>query len=168
MTDRAAVAGTRAGIVTRLAAFIVDAVVVTIISRGAVWVLSATARALRQFAPPIDLAQLLVAFVPLVIVIYCVGFWWLIGQTPGKWLLGIKVVAVGGGRLTLGRALLRQIGYVISAVPCYLGFLWILGPERRGWHDRLAGTEVVYVARRHEPAAPGGHPLGGFGHPATV
>jgi uncharacterized RDD family membrane protein YckC len=40
---------------------------------------------------------------------------------------------------------------VVSALPCYLGFLWILGPQRRGWHDRLAGTEVVYVARKRQP-----------------
>ncbi len=126
---------------------------------------------LRRFAPPFDLGALLLALVPLVVFGYNVGFWWLTGQTPGKWLLGIKVVPVGGGRLTFGRAVVRTLGYVVSAVPCYLGFLWILGDDRRGWHDWLARTEVVYVPRRpepEEPHEPGNHALTGFGRHATV
>jgi uncharacterized RDD family membrane protein YckC len=73
--------------------------------------------------------------------------------------------------LKFGRAALRVFGYLISAVPCYLGFFWILGRQRRGWHDKIADTEVVYVARHHEPEEPhnpddGG--LTGLGRPATV
>jgi uncharacterized RDD family membrane protein YckC len=95
----------------------------------------------------------------------------LTGQTPGKWLLGIKVVPLGGGRLRLGRAALRVVGYLVSAVPCYLGFLWILGHQRRGWHDRIADTEVVYVARHHEPEEPhepDDRAFNGLGRPLTV
>jgi uncharacterized RDD family membrane protein YckC len=169
MTDgRAAVAGARAGAVTRLAAFVIDAVIMAGVLQGTAWLLDAAARVLRTFAPPIDLGSLVIALVPLLVFAYNVGFWWLTGQTPGKWLLGIKVVAVGGGRLKLRRAALRQIGYVISAIPCYLGFLWILGRNRRGWHDRIARTEVVYVPRRHEHQEPGGNMLSGLGRTATV
>jgi uncharacterized RDD family membrane protein YckC len=149
MTDaRAAEAGRRAGAVSRLVAFVVDALIVTAALRGTSWLLNAMANTLRRFAPPIDLAALLPAIVPLLVIAYNVGFWWLAGQTPGKWLLGIKIVPVEGGRLTLRRALLRCLAYILSALPFYLGFFWILGPTRRGWHDRIARTEVVYVPRR--------------------
>ena len=79
--------------------------------------------------------------------LYNIVFWRFGGQTPGKWLLGLRVVALGGGRVGIGRAALRFAGYLLSALPFYLGFLWVLGPERRGFHDRLAGTEVVYTRR---------------------
>ena len=75
---------------------------------------------------------------------YNVGFWVLSGQTPGKWVLGVRVMRKDGTRLTLGNALLRQVGYWISAIFC-LGFLWILfDNKRQGFHDKLAGTIVTY------------------------
>jgi hypothetical protein len=36
-------------------------------------------------------------------------------------------------------------GYLVSALPFYLGFLSVLGRRRLSWHDRFAHTEVVYV-----------------------
>jgi uncharacterized RDD family membrane protein YckC len=88
---------------------------------------------------------------PLLVIVYVVGFWRASGQTPGKWVMGIRVVALGGGPVGIVRCLLRLFGYLVSALPLYLGFVWILGPLRRGWHDHLAGTQVVYVAQ--QPAA---------------
>ena len=136
----------RAGLVTRLTAFAIDAAILSLAVATATWLLDVAARAARRFAPPIDLPSVLLACVPLLIVAYHVGFWRASGQTPGKWLMGIRVVTIGGGRLGVGRCCVRLFGYLISTVPVYLGFAWILGPQRRGWHDRLAGTAVVYVA----------------------
>jgi uncharacterized RDD family membrane protein YckC len=65
----------------------------------------------------------------------------------------VKIVAAGGAPIGFRRSVVRLVGYVLSALPCYLGFLWILGPQRRAWHDRLAGTEVVYLAARRRPVA---------------
>ena len=39
--------------------------------------------------------------------------------------------------------MLRYIGYIISGAIFYIGFLMILGGEKRGLHDRIAGTYVV-------------------------
>ena len=142
---------TRAGLVSRTAAFAADAVILAVSLRMTAWILTGTAHALHRFAPPINLGALVLASTPLVVAIYLVAFWTVLGQTPGKWLLGVKVVAQGGGPIGLRRSLVRLFGYLVSALPCYLGFLWILGPQRRGWHDRLAGTEVVYVASRRRP-----------------
>jgi len=145
----------RAGVVSRLGAFVVDAVIVAVSLRTTVWILEGTAHTLRKFAPPVDLGALVLAMAPLVIAIYNVAFWTVLGQTPGKWLLGVKIVAAGGAPVGLRRSLVRLVGYLLSALPCYLGFLWILGPQRRGWHDHLAGTEVVYLAARRRPVGRG-------------
>ena len=58
--------------------------------------------------------------------------------------MGIRVVCTDGTRVRFGNAIRRQIGYFISAT-LFLGYLWILVDNRRqGWHDKLAGTMVVY------------------------
>ena len=143
-----AVATRRAGLVTRGGAFVVDALVLLVLLRGTYWLLNASARTLRHFAPPVDFGEILLAGFPFVVAAYHVAFWRAVGQTPGKWLMGVKIVPEEGGPLLLGRTLLRLFGYLLSALPFYLGFLWILCPERLGWHDRLARTEVVYAPRR--------------------
>jgi uncharacterized RDD family membrane protein YckC len=146
----------RAGFVTRLAAGIADALILFVLLRGTVWLLTASAKMLRRFAPPVNLATLVLVCAPLLVALYHLSFWRLRGQTPGKWLLGVRVVALGGGRLRVGQGALRIVGYLFSALPFYLGYLWILGPERRGLHDRLARTEVVYdrPARASLPIGP--------------
>ena len=78
---------------------------------------------------------------------YFLFFWSLSGQTLGKLLTGGRVVdgrGGGGGALGASRAALRLVGAVLSAVPLGAGFLGLwTDTERRGWHDRLAGTKVV-------------------------
>jgi len=66
------------------------------------------------------------------------------GQTLGKMAAGIRVVSAGAGdSLDLGRALMRTLVWLVLAVPAGLGFLTLLGRDRRGLHDRFAGTRVV-------------------------
>ena len=75
--------------------------------------------------------------------------WAVWGQTPGKRLLGLKIVAVHSPRLTFAQVLLRAGGYMAACLPLHLGLLaaaW--HPRRQGWHDRLAGTLVVDVSGR--------------------
>jgi uncharacterized RDD family membrane protein YckC len=144
--------GARAGAVTRFGAFFADAVVVAVGLQLTDWLLRAVRRTLGHFAPPVRLDTILAALVPVIVGSYLVAFWTILGQTPGKILMGIKVVPLGGGRMTFGRSLVRLAGYLVSALPLYLGLLWMLGPRRRGWHDLLAHTEVRYV-RRHVVSA---------------
>jgi uncharacterized RDD family membrane protein YckC len=155
-------ASARAGFVSRLAAFFIDALILTFSIRSAAWLLLATGKALGRFAPPWNPRAILVALVPAIAAIYNILFWTISGQTPGKWLLGLRVVALNerpreatGIRhgLSLTRATLRLLGYVVSAMPLYAGFLAVLGPERRAWHDRIARTEVVFVPRQRPKAA---------------
>ena len=49
-----------------------------------------------------------------------------------------------GRPLGYGKAFLRFVGYIISALVASLGFLWIgFDGRRQGWHDKIAGTLVT-------------------------
>jgi uncharacterized RDD family membrane protein YckC len=74
-----------------------------------------------------------------------VAFWALVGQTPGMRLLSIHLDAGGSREIGLRRALRRLLAIPLSLLPLGLGFLAILlDPRRRGWHDKIAGTMVLY------------------------
>lgn len=76
---------------------------------------------------------------------YFVLFWVLIGATPGKQILGLKIIRTSTEPLGWIRAVVRFFGYFISAIVFFLGFLWVFVDGRRqGWHDKLADTFVVY------------------------
>jgi len=154
--DEAVAREQRAGFISRFCAFFIDTVALAAALRVSAWLLAGLARLLGRFAPPVDLGNVVIAICPPASALYFVVSWATSGQTLGKWVMGLRVVAGRGGKANVGvaRAALRLAGYAISALPFYLGFLWILGPERRGWHDRLARTEVVYVARRRAVQPP--------------
>ena len=81
-------------------------------------------------------------FVPL----YFVVFWRLAGATPGKMLMGLRVVHDDTAKIAWPRGVLRYVGYFLSALPLFLGFFWVLGDrQRQGWHDKLARTRVVHT-----------------------
>ena len=69
------------------------------------------------------------------------GTW---GKTIGKMIFGLRVVRPDGQPLTYSRALVRTLGYFLSAIPLFLGFLWVgFSPGKRAWHDALADTLVA-------------------------
>jgi len=67
------------------------------------------------------------------------------GQTPGMRLLNIRAVdAMTGGRVDYGRAFIRYLVGIVSQLPCYLGYFWMLwDPEKQTWHDKASKTYVV-------------------------
>ena len=77
--------------------------------------------------------------------LYFPFFWARGGATPGMKVAGIRVVNDrDGSRIGWGAALLRLVGYWVSAAVFYIGFVWILvDSRRRGWHDLIAGTCVI-------------------------
>jgi uncharacterized RDD family membrane protein YckC len=78
--------------------------------------------------------------------LYHVFFLTLANRTIGKSLMGLQVVPLKGGRIGIFRATLRYFGYIVSIIPLFFGFIWILFSRRRqGWHDKIAGTCVVYT-----------------------
>lgn len=68
------------------------------------------------------------------------------GQTLGKMVAGIKVVAAEPPvTLDFGRAFVRELIWLLLAAPAGLGLLTVFSRDRRGIHDRFAGTRVVRV-----------------------
>lgn len=67
------------------------------------------------------------------------------GTTPGKNMLGMRVVKETGQPAGFGTMLIREwIGKLISGMLLGLGFLWILfDRDWQGWHDKLVTTYVV-------------------------
>jgi uncharacterized RDD family membrane protein YckC len=75
---------------------------------------------------------------------YLIAFTTVGGQSIGKMALGIKVVSDEDRPVPFGRATLRTLAYVASALPLGAGFLpGVLGADRLALHDRLAHTRVV-------------------------
>ena len=45
-------------------------------------------------------------------------------------------------------AIVRALGSFLSAIVVGLGFIWVVfDPERQSWHDKIAGTVVVYAPK---------------------
>jgi uncharacterized RDD family membrane protein YckC len=66
-------------------------------------------------------------------------------------IFGLKVVQTRGEKgekMTPGIAFLRWVGYLVSSLFLYLGFIWIaFDGKKQGWHDKIAGTIVVQVRK---------------------
>lgn len=76
---------------------------------------------------------------------YFVIFWVLVGATPGKQILGLRIIRTDKTPLGWSRAIVRYVGYFISAIVFFLGYLWVfIDGRRQAWHDKLADTFVVY------------------------
>jgi uncharacterized RDD family membrane protein YckC len=141
--------GPRAGFWIRLAAALIDGIVLGIVGT-----------LLRFIGGPIlgFLVSLLLGFAYF-------GFFegGPAGQTPGKKAVDIRVVrAVDGGPLGWTTALLRYLCSYLSGLACGLGYLWMLwDKEKQTWHDKLSATVVV-------PAAAWPPPPDSFAKPPTA
>jgi len=99
--------------------------------------------------------------VPIYGALYFVGFWLWRGQTPGKMLIGARVVRRDGRPVDVGRAFARYVFYLMPLY-CPITFVaraggtWTLillpiigllveglNREKRGIHDFIAGTVVI-------------------------
>jgi uncharacterized RDD family membrane protein YckC len=69
------------------------------------------------------------------------------GQTLGQMAMGIRVIDFnGGGSIGYGRALIRWLVSIISALALFIGYLWMLwDKEKQCWHDKAANDVVVPV-----------------------
>lgn len=75
-----------------------------------------------------------------------VAFWHRWGATPGKMMIGAKIVdANTGGPVHVGRLFGRYFGYFLSTIPLGMGLFAVgVDPKRQGWHDKVARTVVVF------------------------
>ena len=128
----AAVAGEKIGFGRRLVAVLIDAVILAIVNQILSGATGQDPTASSGLSTLIGIA-------------YTIGFWltWN-GQTPGKRVMGIRIVKADGTPFGLVPAILRYVGYFVSAIVLLIGFIWILfDKDKQGWHDKIAGTYVV-------------------------
>jgi uncharacterized RDD family membrane protein YckC len=91
----------------------------------------------------------LASLIQLVSFVISVGYFvyfWGRGQTIGMRLFHLRVAdANTGAPIGYGRAALRYLGYIVSAVVCYIGLIWAAFDARKqGWHDKIANTVVLH------------------------
>jgi uncharacterized RDD family membrane protein YckC len=154
--------GYYAGFTSRAVAIIIDFAIITVISGVVIGAMSIffDLRSIQRFIqwvnsflPGFD--QVFVALTgPLFagllylvfLYLYFVFFFSTTGQTVGKAIMGLRVVTTDGKRMGVRRSFLRTLCYTLSLAPLGLGFLWVLGEDRRrAWHDKIAHTYVLYV-----------------------
>ena len=82
-------------------------------------------------------------------IIYLTSFWVWRGQTPGKMIMGIKVIRTDSSPVTIPYAFLRYLGYIICALTLCIGFIYIAFDDRKqGLHDKISDTYVVKLPVR--------------------
>jgi uncharacterized RDD family membrane protein YckC len=144
--ERRVVTGLFAGSVARAAAYLIDVVLTTTLFTAGLAGLDYLTAALLgtgivDAAPTWAYTAALVGwaflyqFVSLVIA----------GRTPGKGIVGLRVVLDDGSPIGQRAAFVRTLTYPLSFALLGLGLLPILvGRRHRALHDMLAGTAVVY------------------------
>ena len=138
-----------AGMVTRVLAFALDALIVNAV---AVAVGLAVGLGLSVLHLPSDVDAVIAAIAGGAWIVwsvaYFVFFWSSTGQTPGDRVMRIRVVdARGGDALGVRQAALRFVGLFLAALPLLAG-LWMMlwDQRRRCLQDRIARTLVLYEA----------------------
>jgi uncharacterized RDD family membrane protein YckC len=143
--------GRTAGFITRLIAYMMDVAILAgviavggwlaVLADGVIVAMGVDAR--------VDLATIFVFMIPFIIGSYFVFFWALTGRTIGKWFMGLKIIGRGGKTISVRQAILRFIGYGVSAIVFWMGYLWVIvDDERQAWHDHMAKTWVIYDYER--------------------
>jgi uncharacterized RDD family membrane protein YckC len=133
------------GIATRATALATDAALTIVLLMAITGVFALIASLVGGLRPEWLVGALLGSGWFLLSGAYFVLFWSAAGQTPGMRLFRLRVLGPGGGRLSVGRSVVRLVGLALAIVPFFAGFLPVLFTERRrGLPDFLAGTVVVY------------------------
>ncbi|HEV3332342.1 MAG TPA: RDD family protein [Bryobacteraceae bacterium] len=67
-----------------------------------------------------------------------------LSATPGKMVIGVKVVRPDGSKVDLGRAFGRYFAKLLSGLILFIGYIMIgFDSEKRGLHDMICDTRVV-------------------------
>jgi uncharacterized RDD family membrane protein YckC len=122
-TTVAQAAAPRAGFWIRMAALLIDLVLVCVI--------------VAMLDTPEEIGLIALAA-------YGAVMWKLKGTTIGGIVCGLKVVRRDGGEINWDTAIVRALSCFLSLIVAGLGFLWIVFDEEgQAWHDKIAGTLVV-------------------------
>jgi uncharacterized RDD family membrane protein YckC len=155
----AAVAAKPCGFWARLAAYVIDAVILgaifqlvwTLLGESRLWTLPVvptvvTDAALQQFLQDWrGWANHALPFYYPLYFLYDVLFNGRYGATIGKMAIGARIVLLDGSPIGYRRAAWRWLAARLSDLFCFAGYVLIaLRADKRALHDLLAGTRVIY------------------------
>lgn len=131
-----------AGFWVRFWAFIIDMIVVSSLNRIIVYPLF---RWLDIPIHDVDMLSMTAISTAAVMYIYFIIMTKLLGQTLGKMVFGLKVVAETESSLSWSAVIFRElIGKFISETVFFLGYISIgFSNKKKGWHDYFADTIVI-------------------------
>jgi uncharacterized RDD family membrane protein YckC len=137
---------TPASAFTRLAAYVIDIAMISLLFGLSVFLITYLANLF--FSKDFDPTQNHGPWWAALSVVFAGFYFWiglaLVGRTIGKALLGLRVVALDGSQVGAGHALIRVLVFPFSFI-LGLGFLPIVfGRDRRALHDGAAKTIEVY------------------------
>lgn len=151
-----------AGFWLRFVAYIIDAIIVNIVTYpiglvlgvGAATQIQTTGDAAAAAGAATSAALISGAISLAISWAYFAGFESSSWQgTPGKKALGLVVTDESGGRIGFGKATGRFFGKILSSLILLIGFIMAGFTEKKqGLHDMLAGT-LVYKGQPHQVAA---------------
>ena len=120
----------RATFLDRLAAFVLDCILVAI------------ANGMLELDHRGD------GFFFLLLLVYHIAFWAWKGTTLGGIICNLRVTRTDGAALRPVDSVVRGLSGIFSIAALGIGCLWMLqDPENQMWHDKIAGTLVVKVPR---------------------
>jgi uncharacterized RDD family membrane protein YckC len=164
-----------AGFWVRLVAFIIDGIIVGIVSFPVGAALSFSTPWLRAGGYMVALIPILGGVASVFGFLYFTIFWAWRGQTLGKMAMRIRIVRTNGEPLSFGRAALRYLGYfvqfffivLIGSQIAMVEYISLIIPlvmfalamavvafhkQKRGLHDIIASSCVVVKARGSDMA----------------
>lgn len=117
------VSAPRAGFWIRMAALLLDAILIGVL--------------LGRFHDTVNVELIALAT-------YGAVMWKLKSSTIGGIVCGLQVVRLDGREIDWPTAIVRALSCFLSLAVAGLGFIWIaVDPEKQSWHDKIAGTVVV-------------------------
>src|SRR4051812_38869007 len=143
-----------AGFWIRVVAWLIDAVLLTIVNSviGAFFGggFSALVRP-GQDPSTINIAAVIAALSTMILITMAIQFCYFTflessekQATVGKMVLGLKVTDMNGQRISFGRAAGRFLGKLLSSMILCIGYAMVGFTEKKqGLHDMIAGTLVV-------------------------
>ncbi len=136
-----------AGLGPRFASLLVDHATITLLGMCSGIVIGAIVHALLGSGDSADLltgAVVLTLPFFLFVAYFTIFDWGPVGGTPGRRLLGLRVVDADGRPLTFARSLARAVARLLGAIPFGAGFLVALvTQQRQALHDLACSTLVT-------------------------
>ncbi len=133
-----------AGFWVRFAAALIDGILFTLINIGAAIVVNLV---LLRVLGPNGLGGLLATLILYIVVPF--GYWiYTVGSsaqaTPGKRMLGLRVIRGDGRDVTYLTAWARMLAQYASMLSFMLGYIWAaFDREKRSFHDRICDTRII-------------------------